>query len=120
MPDTRPSEHRRTASAEASAAAFHESGHAVAIVRAFRNAAWLPNPMPPLLVRSVEIAESSSAEWVGNCVGTNIYSAEWDISCIAPRFRPLMEAQAVIHLSGGVAEAIFRGSGAPVKRWRSP
>ena len=28
---------------------------------------------------------------------------------IAPRFRPLMEAQAVIHLSGGVAEAIFRG-----------
>ena len=78
-------------------------------MRAFRDAAWLPNPMPPVLVRSVEIAECTPGQWVGNCVGTNIYSAEWDIACIAPRFRPLMEAQVVIHLAGGVAEAIFRG-----------
>ena len=110
MHTARPSEHRRTPSPELlSAVAHHESGHAVAIVRAFRDAAWLPNPMPPLLVRSVEIAESTLGQWIGNCFGTNVYSAEWDISCIAPPFRPLMEAQVCIHLSGGISEAILCG-----------
>ena len=32
-------------------AAHHEAGHVVATVLAFRNAAWLPNPVPPLPVR---------------------------------------------------------------------
>ena len=41
------------------AAAYHEAGHAVATVLAFRDAAWLPHPMPPLLVRHVEITEDT-------------------------------------------------------------
>ena len=39
----------------------------------------------------------------------SVYSVKWDISCIKPRYRPLMEAQAVVHLSGGITEAIYRG-----------
>ena len=61
--------------------AFHESGHALAAVRAFRSAKWLPRPAPPLPVRSR----------------------------VAPRFRDLMELQSAIHLAGGLAEAIHRG-----------
>ena len=34
---------------------------------------------------------------------------KWPIDCIAPRFGPLMEAQVVVELAGGVAEAVFRG-----------
>jgi len=72
MPDvtTRPSEpHRRTPSPEfVSAVAHHEAGNAVATVLAFRNATWLPNPPPPLLVRYVEVVEG------GNCFSPNIYS----------------------------------------------
>ena len=112
MPDitTRPSEpHRRTPSPElVSAVAHHEAGHAVAIVWAFRAAAWLPNPPPPLPVRYIEITDSA-AGWSGNCFATDVYSMKWPIDCIAPRFRPLMEAQVVIELAGGVAEAVFRG-----------
>ena len=34
-------------------------------------------------------------------------------SMLAPRYRPLMEAQIVIDLAGGVAEAIYRGERRP-------
>jgi hypothetical protein len=45
----------------------------------------------------------------GACVGLDIYSMKWDIACIAPRYRDLMERQVCIHLAGGIAEAIHRG-----------
>jgi len=109
MHGARPSEHRRTPSPDASAAAFHESGHAVAIVRAFRDAAWLPRPPPQVIVRYVEITQTASGEWTGCCASANVYSMRWDISCIAPRYRDLMERQIIIHLAGGVAEALHRG-----------
>lgn len=92
---------------EITAAAFHESGHAIAIVTAFREAAWLPYPAPLMPVRYVEIIDDGG----GNCVGSNIYSVAWDISVITPRYRPLMDAQTCVHLAGGVAEAIHRGVG---------
>ena len=88
---------------------FHEAGHAVGISVAFRDAAWLPYPPPPVRVRSVEVVESTPGQWTGNCVGTNIYSTAWPESRIAPRYRLLMEAQVSIHLAGGIAEAIHRG-----------
>ena len=94
---------------EAVSIAHHEAGHAVATVLAFRDAAWLPKPMPPLLVRSIQITEDAPGQWNGGCVATNIYSTRWPIDAIAPRYRPLMEAQGVIELAGGVAEAICRG-----------
>jgi hypothetical protein len=89
--------------------AHHEAGHAVAIVLAFRTAAWLPYPPPSVRVRSVEITEDTPGQWGGNCVGTNIYSTRWPIECIAEPYRDLMEAQIVIHLAGGIAEAVHRG-----------
>jgi hypothetical protein len=102
--------YRRTPSPElVSAIAHHEAGHAVATVLAFRTAAWLPKPLPPFLVRYVEITEDTPGQWNGSCVGTNIYSVAWDIACIAPPFRDLMQRQITIHLAGGIAEAIHRG-----------
>jgi hypothetical protein len=100
--------HRRTPSAEISAAAHHEAGHALAIVAAFRDAVWLPRPPPLLPVTYVEIVESPGE--TGGCVGANIYSVRWPIDCIAPPFRPLMEAQVIIELAGGGAEAFHRGA----------
>jgi hypothetical protein len=71
-------------------------------VLAFRTAAyWLPHPAPPLPVRYVEITEDS-----GHCVAASVYSSAWGI---APRYLDLMQWQVVIHLAGGVAEAISRG-----------
>ena len=91
------------------ATAFHESGHALAVVLAFRNAAWLPRPAPPLLVRYLEITEHSPGQWGGCCVSPDVYSMKLPVYLIAPRYRPLMEAQLVIHLAGGISEAIYRG-----------
>ena len=41
---------------------------------------------------------------------------KWPIDCIAPRYRPLMEAQVVVHLAGGVAEWLYRGEALTVAR----
>ena len=100
--------HRRTPSPELVSTAHHEAGHAVAISAVFRDAAWLPYPPPPVRVRSVEVVESTPpGQWTGSCVGTNIYSTSW--KRVSERFRDLMEAQVIVELAGGIAEAIHRG-----------
>ena len=87
------------------ATAFHEAGHAIAIVLAFRTALWLP-PLAPLRpVRYVEITQDGG----GCCVASDVYSPKWPIDVLVPRYRPLMEAQVCIHLAGGISEAIYRG-----------
>jgi hypothetical protein len=43
----------------------------------------LPNPLPRLLVRHVEITQDTPGQWGGNCVATSIYSTNWPIECIA-------------------------------------
>jgi hypothetical protein len=78
-------------------------------VLAFRNAAWLPNPPPPLPVKFIEINDHGSGRWGGNCVAMSVYSIRWPIACIAPRFRDLMEWQIVVELAGGICEAAHRG-----------
>jgi hypothetical protein len=88
-----------------SAIAHHEAGHAVAAVLSFRRATWLAKPPPPLLVWSIEITEDAPGQWGDNCFATDIYSVKWGIACIAPRYRDLMEAQVIVELAGGVAEA---------------
>jgi hypothetical protein len=55
----------------------------------------LPNPLPRLLVRHVEITQDTPGQWGGNCVATSIYSTNWPIECIAEPFRDLMERQIV-------------------------
>ena len=90
------------------AAAFHESGHAVATVWAFRDAKWLPKPPPALPVRYVEIIQNGRG-WGGTCCGADIYSLKWPLDCIAERYRPLMEKQVCIHLAGGISEAVHLG-----------
>jgi hypothetical protein len=102
--------YRRTPSPElVSAVAHHEAGHASGVVTALRNAAWLPNPMPQWLVRYVEITEDTRANGAAVAVSPDIYSVRWSIDCIAEPFRDLMARQIVVHLAGGIAEAICRG-----------
>jgi hypothetical protein len=93
---------------ELTAAAFHESGHAVVTVRSFRDAHWLPKPPPLLPVRYVDVRDGGG----GACVGANIYSST---SCIKERYRPLMEWQVMIYLAGGVADGLHRGEAATSK-----
>ena len=64
---------------------------------------------PAAVARQVHRDHETPPRWSGNCFATDVYSMKWPIDCIAPRFRPLMEAQVVIELAGGVAEAVFRG-----------
>ena len=101
--------YRRTPSPELAAAAHHESGHCIAILQAFRTAAWLPRQAPQFPVRFVQIEEVAPGEWVGDCTGANIYSTEWPVDVLVKPYRDLMERQTVIHLAGGVSEAVFRG-----------
>jgi hypothetical protein len=80
------------------ASAHHESSHAVAIVWAFRTATWLPLPPPAMPVRYIKIDGGNGA-----CVGKDVYSPSFG-------FAPdLMMRQCVIHLAGGIGEAMFRG-----------
>jgi len=71
----------------------------------------LPEP-PPLPVRSVEVAEDTEGRWTGHCIGMNIFSSR-SINGIATPCRFLMEAQVIIHLGGGIAEAVLRGERRP-------
>ena len=73
-------------SPELVSAAFHESGHAIATVLAFRNAAWPPKPLPRLPVRYIEITDATAGE-TGSCISADIHSMKWPIDCIAPRYR---------------------------------
>jgi hypothetical protein len=88
-------------------ASVHESGHALATVRMFRDAEWLPHPMPELPVKYLEISQCGFREWNGNCLSKNIYSSRAD--CFSSQaYRDLMERQVIIELAGGVAESIYR------------
>jgi hypothetical protein len=99
--------YRRTPSPELISPTYHEAGH-VATVLAFRRARWLPYERQRC-PSDRAIAEDTPGQWGGACVGLDIYSMKWDLACVAPRYRDLMEAQVVIHLAGGIAEAIHRG-----------
>ena len=68
------------------AAAYHEGGHALAIVLAFRDAAWLPHRAPLLPVRYVEV----TADGCGSCVGKDVYSTKWPVDVLVPKYRDLM------------------------------
>ena len=86
------------------AAAYHESGHAIATLWAFRRVTPLPNPRPRSPVAYVEIANDS-----GNCYSTDIYCCAWSEDRLTVTNRAAMEAQVIIELSGGIAEALHRG-----------
>jgi hypothetical protein len=83
-------------------AAFHESGHAVATVLAFRRALWLPPSVPKQPIHFVRINENGG----GDCRSANVFSIRWGI---APHYRPLMEWQTIIELAGPFAEGIHCG-----------
>jgi hypothetical protein len=59
-------------------------------------------------VRLCEITEHAG-RWSGHCIARSIYSTSWNIKCVTPRYRPLMEAQVMIDLAGPISEAIHRG-----------
>jgi hypothetical protein len=71
---------------ELSHTAFHEAGHAVAAVTAFKDARWLPNPPPSPVVLSVEITDNGG-QFLGNCTAMGIFSTKWPARCVSPRYR---------------------------------
>jgi hypothetical protein len=98
-----------TLAASKTAAAYHEAGHAVATMLAFRTAR-LPMRPPKRIIKFIEItAEGSNAQWGGLCFGPNIYAIEWPEGRIDWKYHEAMEWQIVIDLAGGIAEAISRG-----------
>ena len=97
---------------ERTAAAYHEAGHAVAVLQVFDTARWLPHRAPALPVRFVEITPGGG----GNCQSADVYLMRWPIDAIKPAYRPLMESQVCVEISGGISEAIFLGARAA---WRS-
>jgi hypothetical protein len=91
------------------AAAYHEAGHAVATMLAFRTAR-LPMRPPERIIKYIEITvEGSNAQWDGLCFGPNIYAVQWPEARIDWIYREAMEWQIMIDLAGGIAEAISRG-----------
>lgn len=90
-----------------SCTAYHEAGHAVAAVLAFRFACT-PNTRPPLPVKIVNIFEEE-AGWAGECFGPDIYSTAWPVERITHAWRDAMEWQIIINMAGPIAEAIYRG-----------
>jgi hypothetical protein len=90
------------------AAAYHEAGHAVATLLAFRTAR-LPMSPPKSIIKFVEIYIDGAAQWGGLCFGPNIYATQWPEGRINWKYRDAMEWQIVIDLAGGIAEAISRG-----------
>ena len=91
-----------------SRASYHESGHAIAIVAAFRDARWLPGPMPSPLIRSVEITEHSDGQWTGLTRAAGIYPQN-SLDRLTPRYAALAEASVMTHLAGGICEALALG-----------
>ncbi|MGY3131991.1 hypothetical protein ACVWZM_002673 [Bradyrhizobium sp. USDA 4501] len=90
------------------AAAYHEAGHAVASMVAFRTAK-LPMRPPKRIIKFIEITAAGGTAWGGLCFGPDIYAIEWPEARIDPIYREAMEWQVVIDLAGGISEAISRG-----------
>ena len=86
--------------------AFHEAGHALASVLAFRAIG-----SGRRAIKYVEISEGEmpAGQWSGSCHGPDIYSPAWPVARIAPQNRRKMEWQIVIDLAGPIAEAVARG-----------
>jgi hypothetical protein len=74
--------------------AIREASHGVVTTVLFRRA----DPSSPPLVKHIEITENG-----GHCVNRGIAHAQW------PHLDAMREAQALVHLSGGIGEAIYRG-----------
>jgi hypothetical protein len=74
--------------------AIHEASHGVVTTVLFRRV----DPSSPPLVEHIEITGDS-----GHCVNRGITHAPW------PHRHAMREAQALICLSGGIGEAIYRG-----------
>ena len=78
-------------------AAYHEAGHAIATVAAFRTV-QRPIPLPPHFVKHVTIHVRDSGEWGGRCCGREIYSPNMPVGRISPEWRRRSQAA----LSDGV------------------
>lgn len=88
--------------------AYHEAGHAVANVLAFRHCALLPAPLPRAIIKDIAIF-TEGTHLSGLCNGPGIYSTKWPERRIQEAFRDAMEWHIVTMMAGGVAETIHRG-----------
>jgi hypothetical protein len=64
------------------ATCFHEAGHALTTVIAFREAIWLPTRAPAWPVRCIEVHREGPGVWRGLCTATSIFSAAWPIEVL--------------------------------------
>lgn len=90
------------------AIAYHEAGHAVAYVLAYRNV-HLPPLNPPPSVKHVSIVRQEDGKFGGLCFGSNVYRPEYAANLPQWPWQHAMEWQIMMNMAGGVAEAIHRG-----------
>ena len=100
-------QHRDFAPEALAAVAWHEAGHAVANVIAYRKA-QLPGQVRPS-VKYAAIVREEDGKAGGNCYGGLVYHARYAARLPGWNWRDAMEWQIVIDMAGGVAEAIHRG-----------
>jgi hypothetical protein len=101
-------QHRTTAPELCAAIAYHEAGHAVAHVMAYREA-HLPDLKPAPSVKYARIIREDVGKASGICYGSRVYRPEYAARLPDWRWGHAMEWEIVINMAGGVAEAIYRG-----------
>jgi hypothetical protein len=115
-------QHRVLAPELRAAIAYHEAGHAVAAVLAFRHC-QRPKPPPRQAVSYIEIAARKAGRHpvLGCCDNRPIYSTKWQASRrIRPQWQEAMEWEIVINIAGGISEAIHCGeSSQKAALWRA-
>ena len=100
---------RRAMASEARAAtAYHEAGHAVAIVLANRNAHLPPEDGLGIEFAEIVVAPDGKA-WGGTCFGSEVYNPAYVTRLPSWDWRDAMEWQIIMNMAGGIAEAIHRG-----------
>ena len=94
-------------------AAYHEAGHAVAWVLAWRLVRLPPDatPSPELPVKYVKVFKGETGRWFGFCsVRNSLYPIKQPKEIrIAEKWRDALEWEIIFSLAGGIAEAIFCG-----------
>ena len=101
-------QHRDIAPEVLSAIAYHEAGHAVANVLAYRNA-QSRTASRCCRASNTPVTCTRKGKVGGLCFGSKVYRAEYAVQAPHWRWQDAMQWQIVIDMAGGAAEAIHRG-----------
>src|SRR4029077_11474929 len=108
-PEGRPemTQHRTIAPELCAAIAYHEAGHAVANVLAYREA-HLPKTSGPS-VKYASLIREADGKASGICFGAQVWHPRYAVMCPDWDWADAMGWEIVSLMAGGVAEAIHRG-----------